>query len=49
MAFMQQIMTSAMNNPTVLLIGLGAGFLLGKQMQKRKMRKQNSMGMGMGM
>lgn len=49
MAFMQQLMTAAMDNPILVFGSLAAGYLIGSQMQKRKMRKQGMGGMGMGM
>jgi hypothetical protein len=47
MALVDQIMTSAMNNPEVLITGAAAGYLAGMIMTKRKMRSGGMMGGGM--
>lgn len=44
MALVDQIMSGAMANPDILLIGVAAGFVIAKVMNMRK----NSMGMGGG-
>lgn len=44
MALMDQIMSGAMANPDILLLGVAAGFVIAKVMNMRK----NSMGMGGG-
>jgi hypothetical protein len=46
MAIVNQIMTSAMNNPEVLIAGAAAGYLAGMIMTKRKMKRSGMGGMG---
>ena len=45
---MEQIMTSAMQSPEILIGGAVVGYLAGSMMTKRKMKKRGGMG-GMGM
>lgn len=44
----EAVINNVMTNPDVAVIGLAVGFLVGKMMQKRKMRRSGGMGMGGG-
>jgi len=45
---MEQIMTSAMQNPEILVGGAVVGYIAGSLMTKRKMKRRNGMGGMMG-
>lgn len=42
----EAVIQNVMSNPDVALIGLAVGFLAGKMLQKRKMRRGGMGGMG---
>ncbi len=46
---MEQIMTSAMQNPEILVGGAVVGYIAGSLMTKRKMKRRGGMGGMMGM